>query len=72
MTTPAPAWNGSKTVTNPDRHAHCLHWQEGDGDCHDCGALNWCPDEGVTLENERTLRLAWETDPGSVGAWEDL
>jgi hypothetical protein len=28
---------------------HCQHWQDGDGDCCDCGAPNWCPDEGEDL-----------------------
>jgi hypothetical protein len=25
---------------------HCLHWQEGDGDCCRCGLANWCPEDG--------------------------
>jgi hypothetical protein len=26
---------------------HCLHYQEGDGQCCRCGRPNWCPDGGV-------------------------
>lgn len=26
---------------------HCQHYQEGDGDCCDCGRPNYCPDGGV-------------------------
>jgi hypothetical protein len=26
---------------------HCLHYQEGDGACCDCGRPNWCPEEGL-------------------------
>jgi hypothetical protein len=50
-------------------HAHCTHWQEGDGSCCGCGKPNWCPDEGLTPENEQSLRKAWEADPGSRGSW---
>lgn len=56
----------------PSGHRHCAHWQEGDGDCCDCKKPNWCPDEGVTPENERALRAAWEGDPGRDGRWDSL
>jgi hypothetical protein len=29
---------------------HCLHWQEGDGDCCRCGEPNWCGEDGDTPE----------------------
>lgn len=31
-------------------NGHCLHWQDGDGDCCHCSEPNWCPDEGETPE----------------------
>jgi len=34
------------TIDSPDDQ-HCLHWQEGDGDCCGCGKPNWCPDGGL-------------------------
>jgi hypothetical protein len=33
---------------------HCLHYQEGDGDCHDCGRPNWCPDGEEFLRTTET------------------
>lgn len=29
---------------------HCLHWQNGDGECCHCGEPNWCPEDGETPE----------------------
>lgn len=53
-----------------EQHEHCDHWQQGDGDCCDCKKPNWCPEGGVTPENEQALRAAWEADPGARGPWE--
>lgn len=30
---------------------HCLHWDEGDGDCCRCGEPNWCGVDGNTPES---------------------
>jgi hypothetical protein len=45
------------------RPEHCTHWDEGDGDCCECGEPNWCPDDGNTPEalaqyEERRLTCA--------------
>jgi hypothetical protein len=29
---------------------HCLHWQEGDGDCCRCDEPNWCTEDGEAPE----------------------
>lgn len=44
---------------------HCVHWQDGDGDCCCCGEPNWCPDDGETPEALGVFKARrWACRPG--------